>query len=61
MVKGNKYSHDKMRAEMTDGKKYFVPSQNHVCLLSKPTFLERVTEESKVIHFWLRGAGGEKV
>ena len=53
MVKDNKYSYDKMRVEMTDGKRYFFPSQCHVCLLSNLSFFERLTEESKEVRLWL--------
>lgn len=52
MVKDNKYSPDKIRVEMTDGKRYFFPPQCHVCLLSKPSFFEGVTEE------WLNSSSG---
>lgn len=60
MVKDNKYCHDKMRVEMTDGKRVFFPSQCHVCLLSNPSFFERVTEESKEVQLWLREEKGRK-
>lgn len=55
MVKDNKFSCDKMRAEMTDGKRYFFfLTECHVCLVSNPSFFERVTEESKEVQLWLR-------
>lgn len=50
-----------MRVEMTDGKRVFFPSQCHVCLLSNPSFFERVTEESKEVQLWLREEKEEKV
>lgn len=60
MVKDNKYFYDKMRAEMTDGKRYFSPSQCHVCLLSNNSIFETVTKESKEVQLWLREETGRK-
>lgn len=51
MVKDNKYSHDKMRVEMTDGTRYFFfPTLflNAMCVFYQiPPSLKRVTGESK--------------
>lgn len=51
MVKDNKYSHDKMRVEMTDGTRYFFFPPlflNAMCVFYQiPPSLKRVTGESK--------------
>ena len=51
MVKDNKYSHDKMRVEMTDGTRYFFFPPlflNAMCVFYQTSSsLKRVTGESK--------------